>query len=323
MKTKILLTFLLPSTIFMNAQCKIIGKDVITGSDTETYKLEFNYAQCTDCHQWFVSDENIAKIESNSRQSSIALKPISAGKIKLSLGYLSETKYEHCEMDIEIQKPVVANTAVPSPTSTTENTTAAVTATNTNEVSTANTASAEAISSNSPGNSLTSTPEKSAEPTKTNVVETPPSTNTTSEPAKSANPTNANVVVGPPTTTPVTEPVKPLETSTTTAATTAEEPKQSNSPDCNIETKELKIIKISNEMVSFFPSPIGSENYTFSWKITYKNGNFLESSAKIFQFPNTEANPITNAFVKVSTSSDCTKNIERVYDEEFWKKFNK
>lgn len=100
MKKTILSTFLLIS-VGMYSQCDINGKSSINIIETETYTLNNDNAQCTDCHLWVTIGGN-SQLEGDTRKNSVKLKPVSGGRTVLSLSVLTAQGISQCSKNIDV-----------------------------------------------------------------------------------------------------------------------------------------------------------------------------------------------------------------------------
>ncbi|MDO5616192.1 MAG: hypothetical protein Q4G16_08380 [Cruoricaptor ignavus] len=105
---KIILGFGIFASFLLSAQCNITGKSTIGINDVETYTLQNDNAQCTDCHLWVTIGGN-SQLEGDFRKSSVKLKPTSAGRTVLSLSVLTGQGLAQCSKNIDI---VDSNSAV-------------------------------------------------------------------------------------------------------------------------------------------------------------------------------------------------------------------
>lgn len=111
MKKTLLLTAIAVYSVAF-AQCKIVGNSQAKTTQPETYTIENDNAQCTDCHLWSVIGSNAA-IDGEFRKNSVKIVPNSGGRIILSLTTLTSQGVSQCSKNIDIADNSVA--ATPSP----------------------------------------------------------------------------------------------------------------------------------------------------------------------------------------------------------------
>lgn len=96
--------YLITTTLFSGliySQCTIVGNSTINITETETYQIENDNAQCTDCHLWVTIGGN-AQLEGDFRKNSIRLKPTAPGRTVLSLAILTSQGLSQCSKNIDI-----------------------------------------------------------------------------------------------------------------------------------------------------------------------------------------------------------------------------
>ncbi|MDR2205090.1 MAG: hypothetical protein LBE36_02875 [Flavobacteriaceae bacterium] len=98
---KIILSVTLLVATQMYSQCNIVGKNAISVSDTETYTIESDNAQCPDCHLWTMIGGN-ARIDGEFRKNSVKITPTGGGRVVLSLSVLSSQGFSQCNKNIDI-----------------------------------------------------------------------------------------------------------------------------------------------------------------------------------------------------------------------------
>jgi hypothetical protein len=91
------------------SQCNIVGKDSFSINDTETYTIENDNAQCSECHLWAVIGRN-AQIDGDFRKNSVKIKPIAIGRTVLSLSVLSSEGFSQCSKNIDISADNASST---------------------------------------------------------------------------------------------------------------------------------------------------------------------------------------------------------------------
>ncbi len=109
-----------------------------------------------------------------------------------------------------------------------------------------------------------------------------------------------------------------LDTSGNSSYTPA--PNTSNNSNCDIDFKNYKEVKVSPNIVSFFPNVGADTDFSYTWTANYRNGDWKTSNEKVPQFPFSEENPILNVKIKV-ISKTCYKEFSKTYEGNFWKFF--
>ncbi|MGV4414415.1 hypothetical protein [Chryseobacterium sp. T1] len=100
MMKKITQILVLTISIQLFSQCNIIEVKPVKASETTTFRVEKNNAQCPDCYQWTLLS-NSAKIEGNNTKNSVKIKTFSDGNSTLSLLVLTSNGIEECNKTIE------------------------------------------------------------------------------------------------------------------------------------------------------------------------------------------------------------------------------
>lgn len=101
---KTLLTLILTVTsIFLAAQCNILGSESIKVGDSVKYSSNI-VAKCIDCYSWKIFSQNQLIITDN-KEGQISLKALKEGKAKISLTVETVDRNLTCEKNIEIQNP--------------------------------------------------------------------------------------------------------------------------------------------------------------------------------------------------------------------------
>lgn len=100
MMKKITQILVLTISIQLFSQCNIIEVKPVKASETTTFRVEKNNAQCPDCYQWTLLS-NSAKIEGNNTKNSVKIKTFSDGNSTLSLLVLTPNGIEECNKTIE------------------------------------------------------------------------------------------------------------------------------------------------------------------------------------------------------------------------------
>lgn len=101
---KTLLTSILTITsLFLSAQCNILGSESIKVGDSVKYSSDI-VAKCLDCYLWKISSEDFLSVQS-SAEGQISLKALKAGTAKISLTVETVDRNLTCEKNIEIQNP--------------------------------------------------------------------------------------------------------------------------------------------------------------------------------------------------------------------------
>ena len=97
--------FIIAATVMLSsaafAQCNINGKSTIKVNETETYVLENDDAQCTDCHLWVAIGGN-SELEGDTKKGSVKLKSTSGGRTVISLSVLTPKGLSQCSKNIDI-----------------------------------------------------------------------------------------------------------------------------------------------------------------------------------------------------------------------------
>ncbi len=91
------------------------------------------------------------------------------------------------------------------------------------------------------------------------------------------------------------------------------------SPKCDIEVNNYKEVKYSENIVTFFPN-VTNADYRYEWTANYANGDAMQSSEKVPQFPFTKEKSITTVKLKI-TSQKCVREFSKTYDASYWKWF--
>ena len=115
------LTLFLSLMISLHAfsQCVINGKSSLKISESETYSVENDNAQCRDCHLWTSVGGNL-ELQGDPRKNSIKIKSISGGKSVLTLTMLSAQGAVQCSKNIDILDAAMVDTGKQElPTTTT------------------------------------------------------------------------------------------------------------------------------------------------------------------------------------------------------------
>lgn len=86
-------------------------------------------------------------------------------------------------------------------------------------------------------------------------------------------------------------------------------------PKCEVDANDFKDLQIDETKVKFIPN--GSSNFTYEWKVTYANGQTLDSSEKEPNFQIIKGNDIVLSQVKI-LSKTCYKILTRAYPLNFW-----
>lgn len=111
--------------------------------------------------------------------------------------------------------------------------------------------------------------------------------------------------------------IKPAEIAadknTNVATTTAPETKK----DCNIQVRDIKELKSSENLVDFYPIPPNS-NFKYYWTATYESGSQKESTEIVPQFPYSKGDGILSLKLKI-VSDKCINTSSKTYDSNFWK----
>ena len=89
--------------------------------------------------------------------------------------------------------------------------------------------------------------------------------------------------------------------------------------NCDITVNNYKEVKYDTGVVTFFPNNT-QNNYKYTWKVSYANGQTRESNDKIPQFIYSDEMNITKVNVKV-VSLNCMKEFSKTYDHNYWKFF--
>lgn len=87
------------------------------------------------------------------------------------------------------------------------------------------------------------------------------------------------------------------------------------SQPCEIDANDFTDLQIDETKVKF--SPNGSQNFEYIWKVTYANGQTLESSEREPSFQIIKGNDIVLSQVKIQ-SNNCFKTLSRAYPLNFW-----
>ena len=111
--------------------------------------------------------------------------------------------------------------------------------------------------------------------------------------------------------------IKPAEIITeknaNVATTTAPEVKK----DCNIQVRDIKELKSSENLVEFYPIPPNS-NFKYYWTANYESGSQKESTEIVPQFPYSKGDGILSLKLKI-VSDKCINTSSKTYDSNFWK----
>lgn len=114
MKTKLLMLCTAFFVQYFSGQCYIEGKSQLSVGETSTYSIANNTANCEECHQWKVIDNNTS-IRSDSLKSSIQLKGISNGTSTITLSGTSAKGPFQCSKTINVVPVTPANITTENP----------------------------------------------------------------------------------------------------------------------------------------------------------------------------------------------------------------
>ncbi len=89
--------------------------------------------------------------------------------------------------------------------------------------------------------------------------------------------------------------------------------------NCDIDISGFKEVKVTDGVVSFFPSSSDKE-FKFEWIAIYGNGEEKQSKERVPQFSYSAENPISIVKLKV-ISPICIKNLSKSYEANYWKFF--
>lgn len=99
------------------AQCIITGSSQAQLNQPETYSVENDNAQCTDCHLWAAVGGN-SSIEGEFRKNTVTINPIAGGKTVLTLSILTAQGFSQCSKSIDIVGGATSNNSTPVSVST-------------------------------------------------------------------------------------------------------------------------------------------------------------------------------------------------------------
>lgn len=89
------------------AQCFIKGSSTLKMQDTETYTVEKDVAQCSDCHLWTTNGGDVSLI-GNPKDAAIKLKANGGGRTIISLVMLSPQGVVQCSKMVDVQPDLTA-----------------------------------------------------------------------------------------------------------------------------------------------------------------------------------------------------------------------
>lgn len=92
-------------------------------------------------------------------------------------------------------------------------------------------------------------------------------------------------------------------------------------PNCDIEILDIKEVKISDNVIGFFPS-VTPNHYKYSWEVEYFNGEKSTSTEKVPQFSYDKKEKAFKSITLKVVSSKCLRELKKNYTEGFWKFFN-
>ena len=85
--------------------------------------------------------------------------------------------------------------------------------------------------------------------------------------------------------------------------------------DCDISIKDFKEVRVSDDILAFFPSST-MNNYAYTWEVSYYNGETRTSKEKVPQFPaNKTTMRVKTVKLKVQ-SKKCLKEYTKEYTKE-------
>ncbi len=108
---------------------------------------------------------------------------------------------------------------------------------------------------------------------------------------------------------------KDLHISLTETANASEKAKNG---ECDIDVTNYETRKISNDRLGFFSN--SSKDFSYTWEVTYKNGQKQTSTDNAPQFNYSKENPIISVSVTIASKS-CYKKFTKTYDDNFWRFF--
>lgn len=83
------------------SQCYIQGNDTMKVSETGTYSFMNAKSECADCYSWEIIGEN-AKLEGETKQSSVKIFPIKGGNFILTASLKSANATKQCSKSIQV-----------------------------------------------------------------------------------------------------------------------------------------------------------------------------------------------------------------------------
>lgn len=89
------------------AQCFIKGSSTLKMQETETYTVEKDIAQCSDCHLWTTNGGDVSLI-GNPKDASVKLKANGGGRTIISLVMLSPQGVVQCSKMVDVQQDLTA-----------------------------------------------------------------------------------------------------------------------------------------------------------------------------------------------------------------------
>ena len=98
---KIIFISLLSFSIAGFSQCNITGKNTVYIGTAETFEIENDNAQCTDCHLWSTTGDNL-QIQGDFRKKSVTIQPVTDGRTTLSLAVLTSQGLIQCSKNIDV-----------------------------------------------------------------------------------------------------------------------------------------------------------------------------------------------------------------------------
>lgn len=101
MKRTIILWSLSLIANIANAQCKIVGPDVLNTGQKMTYTIEADAAQCNECHKWKVNGD-ATSITSETKFNNADIKADKLGKSTLSLSIFTPNGITECSKEITV-----------------------------------------------------------------------------------------------------------------------------------------------------------------------------------------------------------------------------
>lgn len=92
-------------------------------------------------------------------------------------------------------------------------------------------------------------------------------------------------------------------------------------PNCDIDILDIKEVKVSDNIVGFFPS-VTPNHYKYTWEVEYFNGEKSTSTEKIPQFSYDKKEKSFKSVNLKVLSSRCLRELTKTYTEGFWNFFN-